>query len=827
MLKQLLFSAALATVAISAQAESKVLWQSEDPAGKLVGWGDPALTLTAEEAASIKAGDFLTMTVEGVDPENGWPQVALFQGNVGWPPAVNEGVGNKEYPYVASFGVTPEFADSIHAYGIVFKGDGAYVSAVGLKESTINVGPNTVWFGPKKCDYGNSISIAKSIFSTVAPDDKIVVEYDKEVAEHTLQFIFGGWSGPNIATYQAWKAPFLKIDEENGTMTITLDSSLSDLTWGEEGEEKQYDLFTLLKEGGLIMQGPCTVNQILYIPAPLEFPEEMSFTLNGETELEGVTVSQEFSDGTIDIYVNGEYAADEITMEFATPQGWDSMVVQVLGGGDFEYAKKAPVENDEYSWVSLEQAEAYGSKPGNTFTFPVDGEYYYGIINLVKDNQVYWATIGVNFEVSKAEGAEPTFPNTVEYTINGEKELAGVDVVIKEDEVYGPTMTLTGESDAETISVTLALPSGWDGWVVSSSNEVSEQPIAQTRGEYDWYPLDYLINYMGYQKGNTVTFTVGEEDQWASFGLYKDGNVYQLKNVTIEFEVVSAGGSTDPVFPESLAIDTRINGEFTTEGLEVSQTNEDGQIFISVTGEIEEEKFDVILDVPEGWTGFISMPVETKDVEIGEYNVGGKMSKVQEADWQPVEDKLETEGAAKGNKFTFKANGTRQQVEVHLYKDGMVDVANFITLTANVTGPGNKLADANQAAYEKVVAEINAVKAEYEKAVSDIETQYPEYDMSEMKGIIEDAISQAETGAEQALETANEDGEEFFFPFSAEDIEIMIEVMKENAKTTGVNGINAADKAAYYDLQGNKISTPKAGMYVKVVDGKATKVIVK
>ena len=358
-------------------------------------------------------------------------------------------------------------------------------------------------------------------------------------------------------------------------------------------------------------------------------------------------------------------------------------------------------------------------------------------------------------------------------------------------------------------------------------NEVSEQPVAKTRGEDDWYPLEFLISYMGYQKGNSVTFTVGEEYQWATFVLYKDGQAYQTKTVPVEFEVASATGSTDPVFPEDLIVDTRINGEF-AEGLEVSQTNEDGQIFIDVTGEIEEEKFDVVLDIPEGWTGFISVPIETSDVEIGDYNVGGsRMAKIQEAEWVPVEDVLDTEGVAKGNQFTFKANGTRQQVEVHLYKDDMVDVANFITLTANVTGPVNKLVAANQAAYDKVVAEIDAVKAEYEKAVSDIETQYPEYDMSEMKGYIENTISEAETGAKQALETANEEGEEFFFPFSAEDIENMIAELKENAKTSGVNGVNAAEKAAYYDLQGNKISTPKAGMFVKVVDGKATKVVVK
>ncbi len=56
---------------------------------------------------------------------------------------------------------------------------------------------------------------------------------------------------------------------------------------------------------------------------------------------------------------------------------------------------------------------------------------------------------------------------------------------------------------------------------------------------------------------------------------------------------------------------------------------------------------------------------------------------------------------------------------------------------------------------------------------------------------------------------------------------IMIQQMVLDAQTSGVGSVNAADKASYYDLNGNQISTPKAGMYIKVVDGKATTVVVK
>lgn len=495
MLKQLLFSAALATVAISVSAEDKVLWQSEDPAGKLAGWGDPALTLSAEEAASIQAGDYLTMTIAGVDSENGWPQVALFQGNVGWPPFINEGVGGKQYPYVASFGVTPQFADSIHAHGIVFKGDGAYVSAVGLKEGTINVDPNAVWFGPKECGWGDPASVAKEVFADVKVGDKIIVDYDPSFEGMNVNLKFNGWGACSINYWSFDKVEFITLDKENGTITISLTPATEKFNWADgDNPAQDWNLIELLKENGFMVQGPSIINQIIYIPAPS--------------------------------------------------------------------------------------------------------------------------------------------------------------------------------------------------------------------------------------------------------------------------------------FPETIIADTFTNG------LEVEQNNEDGEIFIAVTGEITEETFDVVFDVPEGWDGFISLPVETEDVIISEYKVEPR--KVQAAEWVSVEA-VEEAGFAKGNKFTFKANGTRQQVEVHLYMDGMVDINNYITLTANVKEHyvDPELAAANQAAYEAVIAQINELQQTYADAIAEIEgleNTNPNFNLEEWEEI-GGMLEQYKDWALQALDAANYDGEEFFFPFSADEFKYMIAFM--------------------------------------------------
>ena len=271
MIKKLLFSAAVAAVALSANAETKVLWEAEEPEGFLVEWGKPALDLTAEQSTDIKAGTILTMTVSGVVADNGWPQVALFQGNKGWPPMINAGVGGKEYPFDASFTITPAMADSIQAYGITFKGDGAYVSKITQESSSIEVSPNAVWIGPKKLNWGDGIGVGANVFADLKVGDKVVAVYDKASESNTLQIILGGWNGenegPNVATYQIGAAQdFMTIDEEAGTITIEFVEALSKLSWGDD--PKDYDVFATVKAAGVQMQGPGIIlNQVLYIQA--------------------------------------------------------------------------------------------------------------------------------------------------------------------------------------------------------------------------------------------------------------------------------------------------------------------------------------------------------------------------------------------------------------------------------------------------------------------------------------------------------------------------------------------------------------------------------
>lgn len=255
-------------MAMSVNAEPKVLWEAPSAEGVLVDWGEPVYALDAADAAQIKAGDNIVITVASVDKTiSEWPQAAIIDGTKGgWPPLVNSLVNEA---CNVTFGITYDVATKIHENGISFNGNAAYISKVVLEEGTVEVGPNTVWFGPKQCNWGDALSVNKEAFADVTPGDKIVVNY----SEGVFQFILGGWSGLNLASYDVDKYSFMTA--ENGLVTLELVPELAsyDVT-GEDGTVTNYDAFKLLKENGLLIQGPSLINSVDFIhyTAP-ELPE--------------------------------------------------------------------------------------------------------------------------------------------------------------------------------------------------------------------------------------------------------------------------------------------------------------------------------------------------------------------------------------------------------------------------------------------------------------------------------------------------------------------------------------------------------------------------
>ena len=183
----------------------------------------------------------------------------------------------------------------------------------------------------------------------------------------------------------------------------------------------------------------------------------------------------------------------------------------------------------------------------------------------------------------------------------------------------------------------------------------------------------------------------------------------------------------DPVFPEEIKVTT--DGDQVT----VSQTAEDGQIFINLTGETSKSTLEVTLAVPEGWTGYVG--ANFADLGMGTSILRSSKDDDDE-NWVPVEMFMEGMGGLKEtNTLTFQLTsaGAPFMGGMYLYYGEKVYVAGSIVIQGDV-----------------------------------------------------------------------------------------------KSGTVGVEAVEAVDAdATYFNLQGVEVKNPSAGVYVKVANGKASKVVIR
>ena len=154
------------------------------------------------------------------------------------------------------------------------------------------------------------------------------------------------------------------------------------------------------------------------------YPKTLDFTLNGEKELAGVSVSQTPVpyDGAecLTINITGECDANAITMNFVTPEGWDyALINSVIGGADTPFMTRSGNH-----WFPINKMES-GYKKGNSFKFPVDGKESYGTIYLVNGENIWDISIDITFKVapktSAVESINSIDGNAEYYNLNGSK----------------------------------------------------------------------------------------------------------------------------------------------------------------------------------------------------------------------------------------------------------------------------------------------------------------------------------------------------------------------------------------------------------------------
>lgn len=348
MIKQLLVSVAAVAMAFTASAESKVLWQADNENGYLdATWeGGSILSLTADEAQEINAGDVIKVTIAGRAENSQWTSVQLNANNE---VLVSAGT-DQEYPYTAVLGVTDRIANIIKEYGVnVAGGNNVYVSKIELEPSSIEINANTIWLGPKQCNWGNSVEVVKEVFANVQVGDKLEIYVDSS-AEAILQVLFGGWTGANIATYERWDlSNIIEYDEAAGIYTYNLNEDLEAIARGEGADQKVFNCFEQLKTNGLVMQGPCLVYQIRLVPA--QGGEAVNYYAVGGFQGWNVEQPAEFT------FADGVYtlvAEKASTMKISTLAGnWDDFnSATIAPSGDAAEDGSIPFEvKENYEFV--------------------------------------------------------------------------------------------------------------------------------------------------------------------------------------------------------------------------------------------------------------------------------------------------------------------------------------------------------------------------------------------------------------------------------------------------------------------------------------------
>ena len=323
----------------------------------------------------------------------------------------------------------------------------------------------------------------------------------------------------------------------------------------------------------------------------------------------------------------------------------------------------------------------------------------------------------------------PPFPES----FVAEVDVEGIDIE-QEDDDYEYYIFLAGETAADTVTLTLDVPQGWDGfYCAGSTGEIDDEDAptpfirkqARAAADDEEDPSIDIRELLAYfpdlKKGNSVTLKVGDDSAYGIFFLYK-GDLAHYKAINVNPALTKTEG---PAFPESFEM------TLNDKDLTVTQGEDQGVYTIAISGKTEATKVTVILDVPEGWDGFIGQTDNAYDPEIDP--LGGVNMVAEEPEWVPVDMLLEA-GLKEGNVFEFIPDGEEHGGILYLYKGALADTANTI----------------------------------------------------------------------------------------------LIEFTAENDNISGIDSVEASDSGArYFNIHGVEVNRPDSGIYVKISNGKASKVNIK
>ena len=185
---------------------------------------------------------------------------------------------------------------------------------------------------------------------------------------------------------------------------------------------------------------------------------------------------------------------------------------------DFSMYEEIPQMIEQYrGWAA--QAVASANEEGEAFMFPFDGSEIENFISMM---------------LMEAEPA-PEFPTSLNVTLSNNE---GVELTV--DDSQGVFLIeVTGKSSEEELTITVAVPEGFDGFVsirdIDMDFGIGNDPLSTRAEEAEWWPIDVLLE-QGFKEANTMTFPV---DGYHSgmFLLCKNGCADMNNNINVEFDV--------------------------------------------------------------------------------------------------------------------------------------------------------------------------------------------------------------------------------------------------------------------------------------------------
>lgn len=574
-----------------------------------------------------------------------------------------------------------------------------------------------------------------------------------------------------------------------------------------------------------------------------------TFTFRGEKDA-SASLNPTYSKSAARVYANS-------TFTITVPEGY---TVTKLVFDEKNTARTAPLTANKgtVTWNSTTETQTWeGSVTGDDIIISVPATGTLGT-DKTKAAQFCFSQITIFYEEAQEEIQEPVFP------AEGLTFTSEEGDIISEITEEGQEVMAILETENDFAVVNVEIPETFDAiyYVSLEGMYMSSNKAPRKANKYteEWPSVEELGESMpGLTEGTQIQVPAdGEEHGYYVFAGVEGRIYYYMVSLTALAEKV-----VEPVFPaEGL--------KFTSEeGEVISAYDEDQEAFIAIATLATYNDSAVInVEIPET---FNKIYYTSLDYMYMKSNKAPRKANKFTQDWPSLED-LKGEGGmpylTEGTQIEVPADGESHAyyvfagVDEKIFYYPVMLMATATELEPQFPAEGINFTSKHGTLHSFIVDGQQMVAGELETtdayAVIDIELPIgfnsvhhfdAHYDIDIDDPNDDDAPAYAPkkatrfegwaTSEEMDVELTNDvqiqvpnDGRQHnYYVFLGKNGYIhqspaLVQVRVYN-RPTGVDGVEAAEEAEYYTLQGVKVANPEKGFYIKVANGKATRVYVK